>query len=149
MTPRRCPDLTFSDLHPQAVEVAFDAPEIVSDTGLLTVRDLDRRLGYLADLAQRLPDPRAQQFITHSAEQILTQQVYQLLADYPTATTPTRSATTRCSRPWSAATPTTTSRWPPAAPWRASSTPSRAGSWNSPPRTAPPSARCTGPAASA
>ncbi len=83
MATRSTPDLTFSDLHPQAVEVAFDAPEIVSDTGLLSLRDLDRRLGYLADLAQRLPAPRAQQFVTHSAEQLLTQQVYQILADYP------------------------------------------------------------------
>ncbi|MFL5863933.1 MAG: IS1380 family transposase [Solirubrobacteraceae bacterium] len=83
MATRSTSDLTFPDLLPQAVEVAFDAPEIVSDTGLLTLRDLDRQLGYLADLAQRLPDPRAQEFVTHGAEQILTQQVYQILADYP------------------------------------------------------------------
>src|SRR4051794_3021987 len=83
MTPRYSPDLTFPDLHQQPVAVAFDAPDIVSDTGLLTLRDLDHQLGYLADLARRLPDPRAQQFITHTAEQILTQQVYQILADYP------------------------------------------------------------------
>ena len=36
----------------------------------------------LADLARRLPDPRAQRFVTHSAEEVLTQQVYQILADY-------------------------------------------------------------------
>jgi hypothetical protein len=82
MTTRRCPDLTFSDLHRQPVEVSFDAPAIVSDTGLLTLRDLDRQLGYLADLARRLPDPRAQDFITHTKEQLLTQQVYQILAGY-------------------------------------------------------------------
>ena len=63
--------------------MAFDAPDIVTDTGLLTVRDLDQRLGYLADLARRLPDPRAQPFVTHSTEEILAQQVYQILADYP------------------------------------------------------------------
>jgi hypothetical protein len=83
MTPRYSPELTFPDLHRQPVTVAFDAPDIVSDTGLLTLRDLDQRLGYLADLARRLPDPRAQQFITHTKEQLLTQQVYQILADYP------------------------------------------------------------------
>ena len=82
MTPRRSPDLTFSGLDRQQVEVVFDAPDIVSDTGLLTLRDLDLQLGYLADLAQRLPDPRAQKFITHTKEQILIQQVYQYLADY-------------------------------------------------------------------
>lgn len=83
MTPRSSPELTFPDLHRQQVTVAFDAPDIVSDTGLLTLRDLDQRLGYLADLARRLPDPRAPPFITHSKEPMLTQQVYQILADYP------------------------------------------------------------------
>jgi hypothetical protein len=83
MTPRHTPHFTLAKAHRQPVAVAFDGPDIVSDTGLLTLRDLDRRLGYLADLARRLPDPRAQQFVTHPAEEILAQQVYQILADYP------------------------------------------------------------------
>src|SRR3954452_18636582 len=150
MTPRSTPDLTFPDLHRQPVAVAFDAPDIVSDTGLLTLRDLDHQLGYLADLARRLPDPRAQQFITHTTAQLLTQQVYQILADYPDCTmTPTASATTRCSRRWPAATPAATPRWPRAAPWRGSSTPSPDGNWSYPPRTGRPSATCTGPAVTA
>jgi hypothetical protein len=82
MTPRYTPHFTLSQVHRQPLAVAFDAPDIVSDTGLLTVRDLDQRLGYLADLAQRLPDPRAQPFVTHPAEQVLAQQVYQILAGY-------------------------------------------------------------------
>jgi hypothetical protein len=83
MTPRYSPHFTLPEVHRQPVAVAFDAPDIVSDTGLLSVRALDQRLGYLADLARRLPDPRAQEFVTHPAEEILAQQVYQILADYP------------------------------------------------------------------
>ena len=83
MTPRHSPHFTLPDVHRQPVAVAFDAPDIVTDTGLLTVRALDQRLGYLADLARRLPDPRAQEFVTHPAAEILAQQVYQILADYP------------------------------------------------------------------
>src|SRR5262245_57798052 len=83
MTPRYSPHFTLPQVHRQPVAVAFDAPAIVSDTGLLTVRDLDQRLGYLADLARRLPDPRAQPFVTHRCEALLAQQVYQILADYP------------------------------------------------------------------
>ncbi|MFO1003950.1 MAG: transposase [Planctomycetaceae bacterium] len=30
-----------------------------------------------------MPDPRTQEFVTHSAEQILRQQVHQILAGYP------------------------------------------------------------------
>src|SRR4051812_19805243 len=83
MTPRYTPYLNLPDIHPQGVTIAFDAPPIVADTGLLGLRDLDQKLGYLADLARRLPDPRSQDFVTHTAEQILVQQVYQVLADYP------------------------------------------------------------------
>jgi Transposase DDE domain group 1 len=82
MTPRYTPHFSLAGLHRQPVAVAFDAPRIVSDAGLLTVRSLDRGLGYLADLARRLPDPRAQPFVTHTAEEVLAQQVYQILADY-------------------------------------------------------------------
>jgi hypothetical protein len=37
----------------------------------------------LAGLAGRLPDPRHPLFVRHSAERLLTQQVYQILAGYP------------------------------------------------------------------
>src|SRR5437763_10613105 len=83
MATRSTPDLTYSDLGRQPVAVAFDAPDIVSGAGLLPLRDLDCKLGYLADLARRLPDPRAQGAVTHTKEQLLTQQVYQILAGYP------------------------------------------------------------------
>jgi Transposase DDE domain group 1 len=55
---------------------------VVTDTGLLPIRLLDKELGVLATLAQRLPDPRAQKLVTHSREALLTQEVYQILAGY-------------------------------------------------------------------
>ena len=67
----------------QTVTVDFEGGNLVSDAGLLAVRQLDQQLGILAEAARRLPDPRSELFITHSAEQILTQQVYQILAGYP------------------------------------------------------------------
>jgi hypothetical protein len=78
-----CQQLTLWDLGPQQVTVDFQGGALVSDAGLLALRALDKELGVLAGLAQRLPDPRAQKFVTHSREAILTQQVYQILADYP------------------------------------------------------------------
>lgn len=76
-------DLTFWDLPRQPVTVVFDGPPMVTDTGLLTLRLLDKRLGYLDDLADRLPDPRCPKFIHHSKHTLLAQQIYQILADYP------------------------------------------------------------------
>lgn len=74
--------LTLWDLGPQQVTVAFDGGCLVTDAGLLALRALDKQLGVIAELARRFPDPRAQEFVTHSREAILTQQVYQILADY-------------------------------------------------------------------
>ena len=67
----------------QQVTVTFDGGQVVSDAGLLPVAQLDRELGILAEAAQRLPDPRSQICVTHSAEAILRQQVFQILAGYP------------------------------------------------------------------
>jgi hypothetical protein len=66
----------------QQVTLDYEGEGIVSDAGLLPVAKLDRELGILAEAASRLPDPRMQEFVTHSAEQILRRQVYQILAGY-------------------------------------------------------------------
>jgi Transposase DDE domain group 1 len=75
--------LTLWDLGSQQVTVTFQGGRIVSDAGLLGMRKLDKELGVLSVLAERLPDPRAQDFVLHSRETLLTQQVYQILAGYP------------------------------------------------------------------
>jgi hypothetical protein len=73
---------TFWNLGQQQVTVDFQGGSLVTDAGLLALRELDKGLGVLRDLAERLPDPRAQKFVVHSREAILTQQVYQILAGY-------------------------------------------------------------------
>src|SRR5215470_10043664 len=74
---------TLWKLGRQPIEVAFDGGPIVSDAGLLAVRALEKPLGIIAGLAERLPDPRSPKYIEHSTEALLTQAVYQLLAGYP------------------------------------------------------------------
>lgn len=64
------------------VMVAFDGGEVVTDTGLLAIRQLDRQLGVLAEAAARLPDPRSELFCAFDTEDLLTQTVYQFLAGY-------------------------------------------------------------------
>jgi hypothetical protein len=75
--------LTFWDLGTQQVTVDFAGGRVVTDAGLLPIRLLDKELGVLAEIARRLPDPRAQPFVTHTREALLTQEVYQILAGYP------------------------------------------------------------------
>jgi hypothetical protein len=74
--------LTLWDLGQQQVTVDFDGGCLVTDAGLLALRALDKELGVIAEVARRLPDPRAQKFVKHFPEAILTQQVYQILAGY-------------------------------------------------------------------
>jgi Transposase DDE domain group 1 len=75
--------LTFWDLGSQQVTADFQGGRVVTDAGLLPVRLLDRQLGVLATIAERLPDPRAPRLVTHTREALLTQEVYQVLAGYP------------------------------------------------------------------
>ena len=75
--------LTLWNLGPQQVTVTFQGGRIVSDAGLLGIRKLDKGLGVLSLLAERLPDPRTQSLVVHSRETLFTQQVYQILAGYP------------------------------------------------------------------
>ncbi len=62
--------------------MAFDGGEVVPDTGLLAIRQLDRELGILSEAAARLPDPRSELLCKFSTEQLLTQTVYQFLGGY-------------------------------------------------------------------
>jgi hypothetical protein len=81
--PAASASLQLDCLSCREVCLTFDGERVVSDTGLLAVRALDRSLHVLADLAVRLPDPRSPQYIRHSVEAILIQEVYQILAGYP------------------------------------------------------------------
>jgi hypothetical protein len=67
----------------QQLHLDFQGGTLVADAGLLAIRALERPLRIIADLAERLPDPRSPKYITHSVEALLTQEVYALLAGYP------------------------------------------------------------------
>jgi hypothetical protein len=72
--------LVLFEVDRREVTVVFDGGQVVTDTGLLAIRKLDRELGVLAEAAARLPDPRSELTRQFSTEDLLTQTVYQLLA---------------------------------------------------------------------
>lgn len=74
---------TLWNVGQQEVHVDFAGGRIVSDAGLLSIRDFDKKLDIVSGLAELLPDPRSQHMVTHTREAILTQEVYQILAGYP------------------------------------------------------------------
>src|SRR5438105_7287507 len=77
------PAVNVGRLGPRQIRLTFDGERIVSDTGLLAVRAVDQHFRVLADVAARLPDPRSPRYTRHSAEALLTQAVYQILAGSP------------------------------------------------------------------
>jgi hypothetical protein len=81
--PSATPVVNVGRLGGRDVCLTFDGARIVSDTGLLAVRALDQHFRALADLAAQFPDPRSPRYVRHSAEALLTQAVYQILAGYP------------------------------------------------------------------
>jgi hypothetical protein len=83
MTRERDSHFTLWKVGSQQLEIHFEGGRIVADAGLLAVRALEKPLRVIAELAERLPDPRAPRYITHSVEALLTQEVYQILAGYP------------------------------------------------------------------
>jgi hypothetical protein len=81
--PGATPVVNVGRLGSREVHLTFDGERIVSDTGLLAVRAVDQHFRVRADVAAQLPDPRSPRYIRHSAEALLTQAVYQILAGYP------------------------------------------------------------------
>jgi len=66
----------------QQVTVDFQGGHVVADAGLLAIAQLIEGLGILDDLAERWPDPRCPEMVTHSSKELLAQQIYHYLAGY-------------------------------------------------------------------
>lgn len=59
-----------------------DAGDIVTDPGLLLVREFDERVGFTAALAKLLPDPRDPFRVRHPQQELFRQRLYQIVAGY-------------------------------------------------------------------
>ena len=120
--------LVLWELGRQEVTLDFTGQAVVSDAGLLALRQLDRRLGVLAEAASRLADPRSQRYVTHDAEQLLVQQVYQLLAGYFDANDANALRHDPLFQTIADLSPSQSSRWPAARRSRAFAMPTRVAS---------------------
>jgi len=64
------------------VEADFDGGRLVSDAGLLMIREVDRRSGLTASLADCLSDPRQPAKIRHDQPTMLAQRIHAIAAGY-------------------------------------------------------------------
>jgi hypothetical protein len=76
MTIRSKDQLEFPVCQGRRVEAAFDGGAVTSDAGVLLLRQADRKLGLLAQVAKRMRDRRDPRRITHSQASMLRQRVF-------------------------------------------------------------------------
>jgi Transposase DDE domain group 1 len=72
------------DFHPTVpITVAFDAPQISSDGGVVLLRQMDERLGLSKRLAALLPDEREARKVRHARREQVRQRLYQIACTLP------------------------------------------------------------------
>ena len=76
-----CTALTdlFPGISRRRIELNFDGGDITGDAGLLLLRQVDRKLGLLGNIAPLLPDDRDPERIEHSTLELLRQRVYEIV----------------------------------------------------------------------
>lgn len=74
--------LTFSFYQHRQLVADFKGGQISSDTGLLAVRELDQKLGWLAEAASLIEDPRRQDRTELDILTLLRQRVFGLVGGY-------------------------------------------------------------------
>jgi hypothetical protein len=71
------------DFHPTVpITVAFDAPQISSDGGVVLLRQMDERLELSERLAALLPDEREARKVRHARREQVRQRLYQIALGY-------------------------------------------------------------------
>jgi hypothetical protein len=74
--------LLFSSLGKQQIVADFDGGRLTSDAGSLLLREIDRRFGLTAALADALADPRDPAKITHDRRTLFAQRTYGIALGY-------------------------------------------------------------------
>ena len=75
-------DAVFPACKSRKIEAGFSGGEISSDAGLLLVRQVDRKVGLIKQVARSINDPRRKKSCKHSLEHLFRQRVYGLVAGY-------------------------------------------------------------------
>ena len=74
--------LEFPGCRGRKVESDFSGGDVTSDGGVLLLRQADRRLGLISQVARLLADPRRQASCEHTSLSMLRQRIYGLAAGY-------------------------------------------------------------------
>ena len=67
------------------LQVAFDGGRLTSDAGVLTLAEIERRLGTAERLADCIEDPRAPERVRHTLAEMIRFRILMIAAGYPDA----------------------------------------------------------------
>lgn len=84
----KCTDerVEFGRVGRRVIEAAFDGGDIVSDGGVLLLRQVDRRLGLTQAAAAVFNDPRRTASVKHGLREMLAQRIYALCCGWQDVT---------------------------------------------------------------
>lgn len=74
--------LAFPFFKAAQLTATFDGGSIVSDAGLLLVREFDEKIGFTQAISNVIYDPRDPRFVLHPQIDLLRQRIYQIVAGY-------------------------------------------------------------------
>jgi hypothetical protein len=77
--------MLFEDIEGKKVEADFEGGEVMSDAGVLFLRETDRILKLIERVASVIRDVRHQGYVKHQLEEILRQRVFQIACGYEDA----------------------------------------------------------------
>ena len=75
----------FTTINPQfdkSVKIDFTGESVTSNAGVLMLSEFDNKLGFIANVATKLNDPRNPDFIIHSMYGLLSQRLFCIAAGY-------------------------------------------------------------------
>ena len=76
---------SLSSINNKKIEVSFTAPDLSSQGGLLLMREVEEKDGFISQLAACIEDTRYQPFVQHSYYEMIQQRIYQISAGYADA----------------------------------------------------------------
>lgn len=82
MTKTEAEQLTFTSIKGRQVGADFNGGQVSSDGGLVLVREVDRKLGLIDAIADRLTDPRESGKVVHENRTMLRQRVMAMIAGW-------------------------------------------------------------------
>lgn len=74
--------MLFKELSHKKIQVDFQGGQITSDTGILFLRETEKRIGLIEKISSSLSEWRHPSYVRHDIRHLLTQRVFQIACGY-------------------------------------------------------------------